>query len=66
VINTALEIVNIPLNKLVASPLNVRRTGGQTIDELAASIHAVVRLNCTHFSRSFFCVDVTSEPAIRP
>lgn len=38
--NTAFEIVNIPLNKLVASPLNVRRSGGQTIDELAASIQA--------------------------
>jgi ParB family transcriptional regulator, chromosome partitioning protein len=38
--NTTFEIVNIPLNKLVASPLNVRKTGGQTIDDLAASIRA--------------------------
>ena len=38
--NTTFEIVNVPLNKLVASPLNVRKTGGQTIDELAASIRA--------------------------
>jgi ParB family transcriptional regulator, chromosome partitioning protein len=28
------------LNKLVASPLNVRKTGGQTIEDLAASIQA--------------------------
>jgi ParB family chromosome partitioning protein len=34
------EIVNIPLNKLVASPLNVRKTGGLTIEDLAASIQA--------------------------
>ena len=38
--NTAFEIVSIPLNKLVASPLNVRKTGGQTIEDLAASIQA--------------------------
>jgi ParB family chromosome partitioning protein len=38
--NTAFEIVSIPLNKLVASPLNVRETGGQTIEDLAASIQA--------------------------
>ena len=38
--NTTFEIVNIPLNKLVASPLNVRKTGGQTIEDLAASIRA--------------------------
>ena len=34
------EIVSIPLNKLVASPLNVRKTGGLTIEDLAASIQA--------------------------
>ena len=38
--NTAFEIVSIPLNKLVASPLNVRKTGGGTIEDLAASIQA--------------------------
>jgi ParB family chromosome partitioning protein len=38
--NTASEIVNIPLNKLVASPLNVRKTGGLSIEDLAASIQA--------------------------
>lgn len=38
--NTTAEIVLIPLNKLVSSSLNVRKTGGQTIDELAASIQA--------------------------
>jgi ParB family transcriptional regulator, chromosome partitioning protein len=38
--NRALEIVSIPLNKLVASPLNVRKSGGQTIEDLAASIQA--------------------------
>ena len=38
--NTAFEIVSIPLNKLVASPLNVRKTGGKTIEDLAASIRA--------------------------
>jgi ParB family chromosome partitioning protein len=37
---TAPEIVNIPLNKLVSLPLNVRKTGGQTIEDLAASIKA--------------------------
>ena len=37
---TAPEIVNIPLNKLVSSSLNVRKTGGQTIEDLAASIKA--------------------------
>jgi hypothetical protein len=40
--NRTFEIVNIPLNKLVASPLNVRKTGGQTIDDLAASIQAKI------------------------
>jgi ParB family transcriptional regulator, chromosome partitioning protein len=34
------EIVTIPLNKLVASSLNVRKTGGQSIEDLAASIKA--------------------------
>src|SRR5271157_5277555 len=38
--NTASEIVSIPLNKLVASALNVRKTGGQSIEDLAASIKA--------------------------
>ena len=38
--NTVFEIVSIPLNKLVASPLNVRKTGGRTIEDLAASIQA--------------------------
>ena len=38
--NTASEIVTIPLNKLVASALNVRKTGGQSIEDLAASIQA--------------------------
>jgi ParB-like chromosome segregation protein Spo0J len=28
------------LNKLVRSALNVRKTGGQSIDDLASSIHA--------------------------
>src|SRR5260370_30463930 len=38
--NTAFEIVSSPLNKLVGSALNVRKTGGQSIDDLAASIQA--------------------------
>ena len=38
--NTTSEIVSIPLNKLVASPLNVRKSGGQSIEDLAASIKA--------------------------
>jgi ParB family transcriptional regulator, chromosome partitioning protein len=38
--NTPFEIVTLPLNKLVPSPLNVRKTGGITIDDLAASILA--------------------------
>ena len=38
--NTASEIVSIPLNKLVASRLNVRKIGGQSIEDLAASIKA--------------------------
>src|SRR5258708_566854 len=38
--NTAFEIVSIPLNKLVGSALNVRKTGGQSIEDLAASIQA--------------------------
>jgi ParB family transcriptional regulator, chromosome partitioning protein len=33
-------IVEIPLNKLMASDKNVRKTGGQTIEDLAASIQA--------------------------
>jgi ParB family transcriptional regulator, chromosome partitioning protein len=38
--NTAFEIISIPLNKLVASRLNVRKIGGQSIEDLAASIKA--------------------------
>ena len=38
--NTSTEIVRIPLNKLVRSPHNVRKTGGNGIDQLAASILA--------------------------
>jgi len=38
--NTPSEIVTIPLNKLVPSPNNVRKTGGLPIDDLAASIQA--------------------------
>jgi ParB family chromosome partitioning protein len=38
--NTASEVVSIPLNKLVASRLNVRKIGGQSIEDLAASIKA--------------------------
>jgi ParB family transcriptional regulator, chromosome partitioning protein len=34
------EIISIPLNKLVRSPRNVRKTGGESVEELAASIHA--------------------------
>ena len=34
------EIVHIPLNKLVPSPFNVRKTGGQSLEELSASIRA--------------------------
>jgi ParB family chromosome partitioning protein len=34
------EIVSIPLNKLVRSQRNVRKTGGESIDDLAASILA--------------------------
>src|SRR5271166_4683425 len=37
---TTQAIVEIPLNKLMASERNVRRTGGQTIEDLAASIQA--------------------------
>jgi ParB family transcriptional regulator, chromosome partitioning protein len=38
--NTAFEIVNIPLSKLAVSALNVRKTGGLTIEDLATSIEA--------------------------
>ena len=38
--NTASEIITIPLNKLVPSSRNVRKTGGQSIEDLAASIKA--------------------------
>lgn len=34
------QIQTIPLAKLKASPLNVRKTGGKKVDELAASIRA--------------------------
>lgn len=34
------DIIAIPLNRLVASSRNVRKTGGMAIDDLAASIHA--------------------------
>lgn len=34
------ELNQIPLNKLVASPLNVRKTPAGSLEELAASIHA--------------------------
>ena len=34
------EIQIIPLAQLKASPLNVRKTGGKKVDELAASIRA--------------------------
>jgi ParB family chromosome partitioning protein len=34
------DIIFIPLNKLVRSPRNVRKTGGESVEELAASIHA--------------------------
>jgi hypothetical protein len=33
----AVEILRIPLNKLVRSACNVRKTGGEFIDDLAAS-----------------------------
>jgi ParB family transcriptional regulator, chromosome partitioning protein len=36
----AVEILRIPLNKLVRSACNVRKTGGESIDDLAASILA--------------------------
>ena len=38
--NTAFEIVSIPLSKLTVSPLNFRKTGGLTIEDLATSIEA--------------------------
>jgi ParB-like chromosome segregation protein Spo0J len=34
------EIISIPLNKLVRSHHNVRKTGGESIEDLAASILA--------------------------
>ena len=34
------DIQTIPLNQLKASPLNVRKTGGKKVEELAASIRA--------------------------
>ncbi|HEY4048097.1 MAG TPA: ParB N-terminal domain-containing protein [Acidobacteriaceae bacterium] len=34
------DIIFIPLNKLVRSPRNVRKTGGESVEELAASIFA--------------------------
>ena len=38
--NTAFDIVTIQLNKLVACPQNIRKTGGQGVEDLAASIQA--------------------------
>ncbi|TPG08283.1 hypothetical protein EAH88_11655 [Rhodanobacter glycinis] len=35
-----MSIEHIPLSQLVPSPRNVRKTGGQKIEDLAASIHA--------------------------
>jgi ParB family transcriptional regulator, chromosome partitioning protein len=35
-----MSIEHIPLSQLVSSPRNVRKTGGASIDDLAASIHA--------------------------
>ena len=34
------EIISIPLNKLLRSPRNVRKTGGESFEDLAASILA--------------------------
>ena len=34
------EILRIPVNKLIRSACNVRKTGGESIDDLAASILA--------------------------
>ena len=34
------KIVLVPLNKLIRSPLNARKTGGESIDDLAASLLA--------------------------
>jgi ParB family chromosome partitioning protein len=34
------EVISIPLNKLVRSERNVRKTGGESIEDLAASILA--------------------------
>ena len=42
--NTAFEIVSIPLSKLAVSPLNVRKTGGLTIEDLA-SLNRSTRLD---------------------
>ena len=36
----SVEILRIPVNKLIRSACNVRKTGGESIDELAASIFA--------------------------
>jgi len=35
-----MSIENIPLSQLVPSPRNVRKTGGASVEDLAASIHA--------------------------
>ncbi|MGE4043421.1 MAG: ParB/RepB/Spo0J family partition protein [Acetobacteraceae bacterium] len=35
-----MSIISIPLSKLIVSPVNVRKTGGTSIDDLAASIEA--------------------------
>jgi ParB family transcriptional regulator, chromosome partitioning protein len=34
------EIISIPLNKLMRSAHNVRKTGGESVEDLAASILA--------------------------
>jgi len=34
------EVISIPLNKLMRSKHNVRKTGGESIEDLAASILA--------------------------
>ena len=34
------EIISVPLNKLIRSERNVRKNGGESVDDLAASILA--------------------------
>ena len=45
VMNTAIENILVPLNKLAVSPANVRKTGGTKIDDLAAMIESQGLLN---------------------